>query len=327
MTDPGATYFVNNNITGTLYLDALSIGINAENRIKVEGKIGFVHSIFDRVINITSAKNNLISIVGREVGQGPLNIVSNIPSKVNLATIGLKEGDVVTKNGNLIIIGENVISVSIEGIKSWKPKINFHDKLQPRKIILSNIKILRDTALNYADLNGLGELIPFTNIDGFKVTIPKNLGPVAHIAAPHITSLLKAINFNQTQDIIQFTKKIVGLGPGLTPACDDMLVGLMSSMLYISINFPESSINANTINMAIVSSISDQTTSVSEEFLREASFGRVNEPVASLFENLLISEQRKIVVSAKKVLKLGGTSGTDTVFGIILGSYLMLKKI
>lgn len=318
---------MNSNVTGSLYLEAHSIGISAADRIKEKGKLGFIHSIFDRVINITSSKNNLISLVGEEIGMGPLNIVSNIPPKVDFTATGIKEGDLVTRLGNLIIIGENIITVSIEGIKLWNPKIQFLDKLQTRRIIISNIDILKATALDYDNLNGLGELIPFANIDGLKVTNDKKLCPIANIAAPHITALLEAISLNNIQGIIQIIKKIVGLGPGLTPAGDDMLVGLMSSMQYISNNFPEIRIDVNKINEEIKSSISGLTTTISEEFLREASLGRVNEPIASHIKNMLISGERDVMNSANRVLRHGGTSGTDTVFGIILGFYLMVRDI
>ncbi|KKN15788.1 hypothetical protein LCGC14_0982500, partial [marine sediment metagenome] len=114
---------------------------------------------------------------------------------------------------------------------------------------------------------------------------------------------------------------------GLTPAADDMLLGLMISMLYISENFNKTSIDVKKINKDIISIISGRTTIISEEFLREASVGKVNEAVASLMENLLTSRQRELENSVRNVLDLGGTSGTDTVFGVILGSHLMLIDI
>ncbi|KKN49016.1 hypothetical protein LCGC14_0646960, partial [marine sediment metagenome] len=114
---------------------------------------------------------------------------------------------------------------------------------------------------------------------------------------------------------------------GLTPAADDMLLGLMISMLYISENFNETSIDVKKINKDIISIISGRTTIISEEFLREASVGKVNEAVASLMENLLTSRQRELENSVRNVLDLGGTSGADTVFGVILGSHLMLIDI
>lgn len=327
MTDSDSPYHPSDHHAKALYLNAQSIGLSADDRIQIQGKIGVIHSIFQRVINITVLENRLISLVGQEVGQGPLNILVNIPNRINLSTIGIKRGDIVTRVGESIVIGENVIVISTQWTELWEPKRKFQDSLQPLKTIMANIEIIRDIALASDHLSGLGELIPLTHINGLNDSKTENLGSVSLLALPHISSMLKAIKFGNSHDIIRFTKHLVGLGPGLTPAADDMLLGLMISIVYISENFNDTSIDVKKINNDIVSNISGRTTIISEEFLREASVGNVNEAVASLMENLLTSRQRELENSLRNVLDLGGTSGTDTVFGVILGSHLMLSDI
>jgi hypothetical protein len=266
----------------------------------------------------------LISLVGQEVGQGPLNILVNIPSHINFSTIGIKIGDIVTRVGELMVIGQNSIVISTKWSKLWKPKRKFQASLQPLKTIMANIEIMRDIALSSDYISGLGELIPFIHINGLKDPKTEKLGPVSQLALPHISSMLNAIKSGHSHDIIRITKHLVGLGPGLTPAADDMLLGLMISMVYISENFNETTIDVKKVNKDIISIISGRTTIISENFLREASVGNVNEAVASLMENLLTSKQQELENSVRNVLDLGGTSGTDSVFGVILGSHLML---
>jgi hypothetical protein len=306
--------------------NARSIGLPANDRIHVQGKIGVVHSIFRRVINITALENRLITVVGQEVGQGPLNILVDIPGSLDLLTIGINKGDTVSQVDDTIVIGENVLVISTQSAELWRPNRNFQTNLQSIRHIITNIEYLSDFALNFGHLNGLGELIPFTHIHGLKDSETKKLGLVSQIALPHISSLLKAIKSSHTQEIKRNIESLVGLGPGLTPAGDDMLLGLMVSMLYLSENFKEKSIDVKKINEDIISVISGKTTTISEEFLREASVGNANEAVASLMECLLTSKSGELENSIRKVLNVGGTSGTDTVFGVILGSYLMLAE-
>ena len=327
MTNSESPYYRSDHYAKSLFLNAQSIGLSAYDRIQIQGKIGQIHSIFQRVINITVLENRLISLVGQEVGQGPLNILVNIPNHIDLSTIGIKRGEIVTRVGDSIVIGENVIVISTRWAKLWEPKRKFLASLQPLKTIMANIEIMIDAALASDRLSGLGELIPLTQINGLKDSKTEKLGLISQLALPHISSMLKAIKSGRSQDIIHITTHLVGLGPGLTPAADDMFLGLMISMLYFSENFNETSIDVKKINKDIVSIISGKTTIISEEFLREASAGRVNEAVASLMENLLTSRQRELENSVRKVLDLGGTSGTDIVFGVILGSYLMLIDI
>ena len=327
MTDSESPYYGPHHHVKSLYLNAQSIGFSADERIQIQGKIGVIHSIFPRVINITVLENRLISLVGQEIGQGPLNILVNIPNHINLSTIGIKEGDIVKRVGESIVIGENIIVISTQLTELWDPKRKFQDSLLPLKTIIANVEIMRDIALASDQLSGLGELIPFIHINGLKDIKTEKLGPISHLALSHILSLLKSIKSGHSHEIIRITKNLVGLGTGLTPAADDMLLGLMISMVYISENFNDTSIDVKKINNDIISNISGRTTTISEEFLREASVGNVNETVSSLMENLLTSRQRELEISVRNVLDVGGTSGTDTVFGVILGSHLMLNDI
>ncbi|MFX1292990.1 MAG: DUF2877 domain-containing protein [Promethearchaeota archaeon] len=327
MTDSKSQLYGSGHDAKSLYLNAQSIGLSANERIQIKGKIGLVHSIFQRVINIKVLENRLISLVGQEIGEGPLNILVDIPNHINLSTIGIKSGDTVTRVGKSIVIGQNVIVILTKWTKLWEPKRKFQDSLQPLKTIMTNIDFMRDIALTSNHLGGLGELIPFTHINGLKDSNTEKLCPVSHLVLPNISSMLKAIKAGHSKDIIQITKHLVGLGPGLTPAADDMLLGLMISMLYFSENFKETSVDVKKINKDIISIISGRSTIISEEFLREASLGKVNEAIASLMENLLTSKQRDLENTVRKVLDLGGTSGVDIVFGVILGSHLMLIDI
>lgn len=327
MTDSKSPYYRSGHQSKSLYLNAQSIGLTAYDRIQIQGKIGLIHSIFQRVINITVLGDRLISLVGQDVGQGSLNILVNIPNHINLVTIGIKRGDIVTRVGDSILIGENVIVILTQRTELWEPTRKFQANLQPLKTIMANIEVMREVALVSDHLSGLGELIPFTQINGLKDSKTEKIGSVSNLALPHISSMLKAIKSGHSQDLKRVTKHLVGLGPGLTPAADDMLLGLMISMLYISENFNQTIIDVKKINKDIISIISGRTTIISEEFLREASVGKVNEAVTSLMENLLTSRQRELENYVRNVLDLGGTSGTDTVFGIILGSHLMFDDI
>lgn len=304
-----------------LCLDTISIGLTARIR-NVSGKIGIVHSVFEKVINI-SIGDHLISIVGKMVGNGSLNIVVNNPDDLDFR-MRVKRGDTVTL-GETINIEKDLISISTKDAKVWRPRINFQERLQAPRIILENITILRDSTLLSGKIGGLGALIESLQLNDLKFSIKTKLDPIAQFAAPHISSLLQKIKMNQVEEINRYSNKIVGLGPGLTPSGDDMLIGLMISMIYISENI-NININVDQINKNIISGIADRTTDISVEFLREAAIGRVNEPLSSLMENLLTSGQGKIVKSIKKVFSLGSTSGVDTIFGVIIGSSLMMGE-
>ncbi len=308
---------MNDTHNPTLHLNAISIGTTANTRL-TQHEMGRVHSVFQQVINI-SVHDNLISIVGKRVGQGPLNIVVNFPHDLDLTAI-VKAGDIVTLDETIRI--DNTLSITTNSTSIWEASINFQDLLHPVNVILSNIEVVKEVVLASKNLKGLGELIDHVN--DMEISSTYQLEPISKFAVPHISSLIRAIRLRISHDIIQSSNKIIGLGSGLTPSGDDMLIGLMISMIYISENVQGIDLDVEKISSDIISDITGRTTIISEEFLREAACGRVNEPVATLMEKILISGQKEMRESAKKVLSVGSTSGADTIFGIILGTNLML---
>jgi hypothetical protein len=302
-----------------LFFNAISIGLTANYRIAYGG-IGKIHSVFEHVINIILL-DHLISIVGTNVGMGPLNIVINIPDDLDFTLI-LKKGDPISLDED-INVGDSLIIISMEGVQLWEPSVNLKERILSNNTILDNIEILRETALASDKHGGFGELIGSAKTNEFEISKENKFGPIAKYAAPHILSLLEAISLERYDDILQSSNKIVGLGPGLTPSGDDMLIGMMVAMFYISEN-KEISLDVKQINNEIISGITGRTTLISEEFLREAAMGRVNEPIAILMDNILSADKKEIVESVANVLSIGSSSGVDTIFGIILGSIIML---
>ncbi len=327
MTDLNSHTISSSFSDNSMILNSLSIGISVNKKIQDQGDLGWIHSIFERVINICIRGNSLISIVGKEIGNGPLNILVDVPPNINLLTAGIKIGDLVTRSGDLITLGDNSLIISNKRAELWIPKRKYFVNLQPINSIVTNLEFLRNLTVRDHPLIGINELISFTNLDGIDQGPIHKLGTLSIFALPHISSLLKAIKEGNLTNIDHISSKLVGLGSGLTPAADDILLGLMISMIYFSENFPESSIDVKKINHTITSNVSGRTTFISQEFLRETSIGNVSEFVAILLEKLLTSDQQEVENSARKVLNLGGTSGVDIVFGIILGGFLIISDV
>jgi hypothetical protein len=76
----------------------------------------------------------------------------------------------------------------------------------------------------------------------------------------------------------------------------------------------------------IASCIHARTTKISEEFLQQAALGNGNEIVLSLLEALLTSNTIDLEHSAQKVMDFGGTSGIDTIIGILFGTTIMMSN-
>ncbi|MHA2143001.1 MAG: DUF2877 domain-containing protein, partial [Candidatus Thorarchaeota archaeon] len=150
------------------------------------------------------------------------------------------------------------------------------------------------------------------------------MNPVSQLALPHVMKLSEAIKQGNTPEISQSAYGLIGLGPGLTPAADDFLVGFILSMLLVGKSLNIQEIRYCEATQTIVSCIHNRTTKISEEFLLQAARGNASESVIDLFEALLTSNKVDLEYAAKRVMDFGGTSGIEMTIGILFGVNMML---
>ncbi|MHA2377818.1 MAG: DUF2877 domain-containing protein [Candidatus Thorarchaeota archaeon] len=305
------------------HFSAFSLGSVAARRM-TKGVIGHVHSIFRRVINIEIPDEGLISLVGQEIGRGPLYISVEMPEQIDLTAIGVDRNHTALRADNLVRVSENLLAISLENARLWEPEKKFSNILDV-PAIEANLAALQELVVRFGNHSDLIQLLEFSKKPFEDETTAMKMNPVSRLALPQVMKLLDAIEQGNSQNIVQSGMNLIGLGPGLTPAVDDFLVGLILSMSYIAENLNFEQIPVQDAIKDLASCIQGRTTTISEEFLLQAVIGNANESVIALIEALLTSDQVDLVHPARKVMDFGGTSGTDMVLGILFGANMMLK--
>jgi len=79
-------------------LSAVSIGVGAYNLIsQLMGEVGYISSVFKRTFHIKTLNEGIISVVNKSVGNGPLNIIVEIPTYMTMDKLGITCGTPVKK--------------------------------------------------------------------------------------------------------------------------------------------------------------------------------------------------------------------------------------
>jgi hypothetical protein len=303
---------------------ASSIGSVAACRITKDA-IGHVHSVFRRVINIEIPNEGLVGVVGNEIGKGPLYISIEIPQTINLTAIGVKQGNRVEISGKFVGVGVDVLGVSLEKATVWKPRNQLNGILDVPEIEV-NLAELHKLLVHFGSRSSLFHLLGLFKSDFSDEAIAEMMNPVSRLALPQVKKLLAEINNSNSEGIMQSSRNLIGLGPGLTPAADDFLVGLMLIMSYITQNLGNQGITVQAAIKSIASCVRNRTTTISEEFLLQAADGNANEVVLSLIEALLTANPAEVERTAQRAMDYGGTSGIDIALGILFGAHMMLKN-
>lgn len=130
-------------------------------------------------------------------------------------------------------------------------------------------------------------------------------------------SLASALAGGWTVD--EAADRLVGLGPGLTPAGDDLLAGAVAGMVI----FGRALGHRSALDLAehVTVAAGDRaarTTVLAADLLRHAGTGAVAEPVATVCGAL--TGQRPLESALDQLLTVGHTSGHDLAQGLLLGA-------
>lgn len=282
------------------------VTIPAHHLITGEGRRGSVHSIFERGINLIIGGRLLHLQWERELSS-PFSIELE-GNSISVFKGKIMEGDMVLKDGDYIEIG------SFGRIK-YIPK-EFYN---PRLYIFSGCPGLKIDQI-YETLE--------TEIKTFKKMTPSNsfLAETESILKRENERLFQSLKDSNFYFKIfkEFSNKLIGLGPGLTPFCDDFFVG----MLAILTPFQKNSEGIKKILHNLRSSISlclKKTCGISREFLRYAIDGAFSEKLNNIITSILNhrSDREGIRWIIRKGLDFGASSGIGTMMGIRCGIKLI----
>ena len=299
-------------------LKAKSIGGPALRRLS-EGEVGEVHSVFGSALNIVLT-DGLVSIVSPKVDNGPLNIVLAQLAAPRLESLGLKTGDDVIVQEGVIKIGD-LVNVDFDDANVISARLRCRKPILSKSEIQANVELVRDKAVLTGSMLGIGHLLEIQRDRGQSLETGPNL--FTRSIKPRLASFLMALRVGEEKDLKTVIENLVGLGPGLTPSSDDMLAGILSIIrLHDSKSGSKRRIDA--LSKAVISIPSGRTTLVSEELLKQAALGNVNESISGLCSAILTEDQRTVEIETKRVLSIGGSSGMDTIVGIVIGAGLCL---
>jgi hypothetical protein len=191
--------------------------------------------------------------------------------------------------------------------------------------IEANLEIMRNTALLFGNMTGLGELLALTT-PGATCTPDGKLNIFAASGLRRIVRLEHAFRSEEKNALTDAVSELIGLGPGLTPSSDDMLAGLVLLCILYAKNRGCAQRATRLLARVIAKGVGGKTTLLSEEYLSQAASGRGNEPVMRLCATLLTGRPESVERETRRVLAIGESSGTDTVLGVVLGAMLCMGK-
>jgi hypothetical protein len=275
-----------------------------------------VHSVFSKAINLMTS-GGMVCLVRRDVGGGPLNVVLDIDERTPLDSIGVTPGMIARSSCFELDVGDRVLSVSLRGCTTRAKKARRLGPVGPAQVD-ANLRELREQILCEGRLAGMGGLLPV--LEGRALETKEQPSRAALAALPPLSDLMGRLESSSVDGIPGAALGLIGLGPGLTPAGDDVLAGLMVALVCGASTLGLDAGFVSAANLSICSVVEGRTTLLSKELLTLAARGEGSEPLLALARAVMSGDPGQTRAAARRELNVGATSGTDAALGVYLGS-------
>lgn len=152
-------------------------------------------------------------------------------------------------------------------------------------------------------------------------------GSDGHDLGSQIDDVAEALRRGDAAAVVADARAVVGAGPGLTPAGDDVLAGLLAAVVTLAPAVVPAAAEALLATVAdaghdVVVHARDATTAVSAELLAHAVRGEVAAPAAALLH--AFTGRRALAPALDALLAVGATSGRDLAYGLLTGAGLVV---
>lgn len=244
---------------------------------RLHGQTGYVHSVFQNVLNIELIEDDRLVALSTPLRPLAPDMVQ-LSRTIDFRSIAPDIGTRVSLGD--VIVFENGMRVSLEAT--------------PVPLTVTSRTIKRTYAQRLYTF-----LVRYGKPGGM-------LRPYRHMIEGALPSRLNAEE-RFIDQVIQEGRldRLIGLGPGLTPAGDDFVSGKLLGDHLLG-RRPE-------LKWDTLRESRDRTTRVSYQMLCHAYHGRTNEAVLAFFEQLTKTDMQE---AARGVLAIGSTSGTDFLTGV-----------
>lgn len=308
---------------------AETAGYRVKEILKPEEK-AVVESVFEHAVYLNGGVDTLVKLITDRDYIGPASITVLSDGDLDFKSAGIREGAEVIFSENLLRAAGDGFSVDLSDAEIWNAPPAPLERRSLEEMNL-NTRVLRDVIYTHPSREGLVPLLESVELLGpMQVFLKEQTQSVSERARPYIERLMWALFSGDLKSAVENAGQLLGLGPGLTPSCDDFLAGLIFSLKRgVNILFEDGALSGfiNKFAGQIVNSAKSQTTIYSVSYLIEASRGEAPAPAWGLVYAIVSQGPDETAALSRKLIKMGETSGADTAVGIYYGMRFLISRI
>lgn len=300
--------------------------INSMGGVKVEG-------VFEKSFYISLGNDELIRVIKDDEFISASSIVVDMPVGIcGFNSAGIEKGMEIEFKGDDLLIGDESVISGFNKIRHWEsPPVPRGEEVLDLKLVSLNLRVLRDLIYTVPSREGLVPVLEKVEMLGpVELFLKPQEESFAEKARAGIERTMWGLYYQDIDSFVKSAERLIGLGPGLTPSCDDFLAGLILSLkigeVILNENGDEERRFYNETGKKISVMAVGRTTPFSLSMLKEASECVCPLVVTELIYSLLTRDTGHVAENSKRLFKMGETSGADIAIGVFYGIRFLVSK-
>ena len=271
-----------------------------------------VHSVFQSAIYLRLTRGrNLLTLVASSEADLPQGIRVDTPMDFSFEIF--HTGVPVTCRDNILRFASSALTMDLRGARNFKCDLPSLQANMTNPAVTTAWRYVWH-ALNERQIQMEAEIIAedlFRSDETLRAGEPRKAGE----AMRGLFDATKQFDLTAASSIVT----LIGLGTGLTPSGDDLLVGYLTGLWCSVLDKSERIQFVTNLGKAIID-LSQQTNDISRTYLYHASRGQVSSRLAELAEVICRGENSDhLLITAESAMQVGHTSGMDAVTGLLIG--------
>jgi hypothetical protein len=257
-----------------------------------------VAAVFERSFYLRSG--DLFVCVGAPaIRNGPLTLIADMRA----ARLGLHPGQPARIVENRIAIGATTFTC--ERCEPWRPP--GWPPATARSVLAQARETVVQRAATDAPAEGFGRAIAEVPLDAFGRIARRRLARLR-------SSLVESVAARSAPAIVEPVRDLVGLGPGLTPSGDDVLIGALALLDALAHHHADACTMRANLAHAVSHAPPGLTSPLSHCFLRVAAAGHIGANLHAAVSSCVSGDADAAIAAIRDI---GHSSGWDMMAGIV----------
>ena len=291
-----------------MHLSAISAGY----AVPSENFDASVHSIFQSALNLRlDGENGLLTLMAAREGDLPRGIRLDTPDGFSFE--GIQIGEPAFCRDAILHFESSSLTIQLNGARRWKCD------LSALRFDVANPAVSAAWTRVWETLNRrqrlTGSEIVAEDLFGLVESPPHGISRRVREAMRHLLLATRRYEFTHTSAV----DALIGLGAGLTPSGDDLLVGYMAGLWCTVRDSSERARYISSLGKTIIQLL-HRTNDISRTYLYHAVRGQVSSRLADLAVAICRgADPGQLDTATETAMSVGHTSGMEAVSGLLVG--------